>query len=52
MIYRNTKTGVILESVCQITGGDWEPVKAPIANTSAPAQEKETKKTTAKKTKA
>lgn len=23
MIYRNTKTGVILDSPCDISGGDW-----------------------------
>ena len=28
MLYRNKRTGVLIETSCRISGGDWEPVKA------------------------
>lgn len=31
MIYKNRKTGASFDSPCKITGGDWEEVKAEVA---------------------
>lgn len=33
MEYRNTITGAIIETKCEINGGAWEPVKAPKPST-------------------
>ena len=31
MLYRNKKTGAVIETDCLISGGDWEPDKADTA---------------------
>lgn len=36
MIYRNTKTGAIIDSSCAISGGDWVP-EEPAKIVAAPA---------------
>lgn len=28
MLYRNKRTGAVIETPCRVSGGDWEPVKA------------------------
>ena len=40
MQYRNKKTGALLETPCQISGGDWEPVRPPKAEKPAPPKAK------------
>lgn len=52
MRYRNIKTGVIIESACQISGGNWEPVKVPTPPAPAPAQEEKPRKASTRKAKA
>lgn len=39
MIYKNTKTGAVIETTAAVSGGDWQEVVP--AKPSAPAQEKE-----------
>ena len=40
MLYRNKRTGAVIETPCRISGGDWEPVKAEkTAKTNTPAKE-------------
>ena len=36
MIYRNTKTGAVIDSSCAISGGDWVP-EEPAKIVAAPA---------------
>ena len=31
MLYRNKKTGAVIETDCLISGGDWEPDRADAA---------------------
>lgn len=42
MLYRNTKTGMTVETSCVITGKDWEAVQT--AQSPAPEQKEEPKK--------
>ena len=27
MLYRNKRTGAVIETPCRVSGGDWEPAK-------------------------
>ena len=29
MLYRNKRTGAVIETECRVSGGDWEPAKRP-----------------------
>lgn len=29
MLYRNKRTGAVIETECTVSGGDWEPAKKP-----------------------
>lgn len=29
MLYRNKRTGAVIEMECAVSGGDWEPAKRP-----------------------
>lgn len=29
MLYRNKRTGSLIETECAVSGGDWEPAKKP-----------------------
>ena len=29
MLYRNKRTGAVIETECAVSGGDWEPAKRP-----------------------
>ena len=51
MKYRNTKTGFEIDAVCEISGGDWQPVKdkAPKSTSDNGAIPVEKKKSTKKK---
>jgi hypothetical protein len=41
MLYRNKRTGAVIETLCRVSGGDWEPVKAKkAAKPKAAAKEK------------
>ena len=52
MIYRNTKTGAIIDSSCAISGGDWvpeEPIKIVAAGEPKEAEAKKEKPKTRKR---
>ena len=49
MIYRNIKTGVQIETKCEVSGADWIKVQEPDAEQETKPQE--TPKKAAKKTK-
>lgn len=41
MLYRNKRTGAVIETPCRISGGDWEPVTAEkAAKTKTASKEK------------
>jgi len=44
MIYRNTKTGAIIDSPCIVSGGDWVEEAVKPTETIKPIEEKPTKK--------
>lgn len=48
MRYRNTKTGVVIDVSCQLSGS-WEPAEAPVAEEKQEAPAKPAKKRTVKK---
>lgn len=52
MEYRNVKTGVVIQTACEVHGEFWEPVTPLAKKTPEPkpaaAKKKTTKKTTAK----
>ena len=29
MLYRNKRTGAVIETECAVSGGDWDPAKRP-----------------------
>lgn len=39
--YRNTKTGVVIATPCDISGENWEPVKTTRRQKADPAEEKQ-----------
>lgn len=41
MLYRNKRTGAVIETPCRISGGDWEPVKAEKAAKTASKEKTE-----------
>ena len=43
MRYRNVKTGAEFESICNCSGGNWEPAKAPAAPAVAEPEKTEQK---------
>ena len=44
MVYRNTKTGMVMETSCVISGEDWEAVRSPAPETEAPPESKKRKR--------
>ena len=40
MLYRNKRTGAVIETPCRVSGGDWEPVRQKGGQTKAAAKEK------------
>lgn len=50
MRYVNKRTGAVIDTVCEVAGGDWEEI-GPVTRPAAPAQKKQpAKKVPAKRT--
>lgn len=44
MIYKNGKTGAVIDSPCIISGGDWKPIKVKSEATEETKKTRRTKK--------
>ena len=42
MLYRNKRTGAVIETECAVSGGDWEPAKRPEPEKPAAVPKKKT----------